>query len=63
MTRKSSCEVFSLMFWRMKTSYDDLRAFPCYEYPETTSHFAPFEVFPLHQYIFSSEGRMWNLFG
>ena len=29
MTRKSSYEVFSLTFWRMKTSYDDLRAFPC----------------------------------
>ena len=30
MTRKSSYEVFLLTFWRMKTSYDDLRAFPCY---------------------------------
>ena len=27
MARKSSYEVFSLTFWRMKTSYDDLRAF------------------------------------
>ena len=31
MTRKSSYEVFSLTFRRMKTSYDDLRAFPCYK--------------------------------
>ena len=31
MTRKSSYEVFSLTFWRMKTSYDDLRDFPCYK--------------------------------
>ena len=31
MTRKSSYEVFSLTFWRMKTSYADLRAFPCYQ--------------------------------
>ena len=31
MTRKSSYEVFSLTFWRMKSSYDDLRAFPCYK--------------------------------
>jgi len=31
MTRKSSYEVFSLTFWRMKTSYDDLRAFPYYK--------------------------------
>ena len=31
MTRKSSYEVFLLTFWRMKTSYDDLRAFPCYK--------------------------------
>ena len=31
MTRKSSYEVFSLKFWRMNTSYDDLRAFRCYK--------------------------------
>ena len=31
MTLKSSYEVFSLTFWRMKTSYDNLRAFPCYK--------------------------------
>ena len=31
MTRKSTYEVFSLTFWRMKTSYDDLRAFPYYK--------------------------------
>ena len=31
MTRKLSYEVFSLTFWWMKTSYDDLRAFPCYK--------------------------------
>ena len=29
MTLKSSYEVFSLTFRRMKTSYDDLQAFPC----------------------------------
>ena len=63
MTCKSSYEVFSLTFWRMKTSYDDLRAFPCYKISETTSLFAPYEVFPLHQDIFSSEGLVWNLFG
>ena len=32
-------------------------------FPETTSRFAPYEFFPLHQGIFSSEGRVWNLFG
>ena len=63
MTRKSSYEVFSLMFWRMKTCYDDLRAFPCYKIFGPTSLFAPYEVFPLHQDSFSSEGRVWNLFG
>ena len=31
MTHKSSYEVFSLMFWRMKTCYDVLRSFPCYK--------------------------------
>ena len=31
MTRNSSYEVFSLTFWWMKTSYDDLRAFPGYK--------------------------------
>ena len=31
MTRKSSYEVFSLTFRRMKTSYDNLRTFPCYK--------------------------------
>ena len=31
MIRKSSYEVFSLTFWRMKTSYDDLRVFPRYK--------------------------------
>ena len=31
MTRKSSYDVFSLTFWRIKTSCDDLRAFPYYK--------------------------------
>ena len=31
MTCKSSYKVFSLTIWQMKTSYDDLRAFPCYK--------------------------------
>ena len=31
MTRKLSYEVFSLTFLQMKTSYDDMRAFPCYK--------------------------------
>ena len=31
MTRKSSYVVFSLTFLGMKTSYDDLRDFPCYK--------------------------------
>ena len=30
------------------------------KYPETTSLFAPYEVFPLHQDIFSNEGCVWN---
>ena len=31
MTRKSSYEAFLLTVWRMKTSYDDMRAFPCHK--------------------------------
>ena len=31
MTCKLSYKVFSLTFWRMKTSYGNLRAFPCYK--------------------------------
>ena len=30
-THKSSYEVFSLTFWWMKTSYDNLQALPCYK--------------------------------
>ena len=55
MTRKSSYEVFSLTFRRMK--------FRATKYPETASLFAPYDFFHLHQDIFLSEGRVWNLFG
>ena len=56
MTPKSSYEVFSLTFWRMKTSYDDLRAFPCYKISGNYVIFAPYEFFSLHQDSFSGEG-------
>jgi len=50
MKLKSSYEVFSLTFWRIKTSFDDLRAFfHATKYLETTSPFAPYEFFPVHQ--------------
>ena len=63
MTRKSSYEVFSLTFCRMKTSFDDLRAFfRATKYLQTTSSFVPYEFFPVHRDI-SSEGCVWNLFG
>ena len=62
MTRKSSYEVFLLTFWRMKTSYDDLRAFPCYKISGNYVTFRALRGFPRHQDILS-EGRVWNLFG
>ena len=45
MTPKSSYEVFSLTFWRMKTSYDDLRAFPCYKMSGNYVTFRALRVF------------------
>ena len=45
MTRKSSYEVFSLTFWRMKTSYDDLRAFLCYKISGNYVTFRALRVF------------------
>ena len=63
MTRKSSYEVFLLTFRWMKTSYDDLQAFPCYKISENYITFCTLRGFPLHQDIFLSEGRVWNLFG
>ena len=45
MTHKSSYEVFSLTFCRMKTSYDDLRAFPCYRISGNYVTFRALQVF------------------
>ena len=45
MTRKSSYEVFSLTFWRMKTSYEDARAFPCYKISGNYVTFRALRVF------------------
>ena len=46
MTRKSRYEVFSLTFWRMKTSYDDLRAFPFYKISGNYVTFRALRGFP-----------------
>ena len=46
MTHKSSYEVFSLTIWRMKTSYDDLRAFPCYKISGNFVTFHALQGFP-----------------
>ena len=48
MTRKSCYDVFSLTFWRMKTSYDDLRAFPCYKISGNYVTFRVLRGFLLH---------------
>ena len=45
MTRKSSYEVFSLTFWRMKTSYDDLQACPYYKISGNYVTFRALRVF------------------
>ena len=45
MPRKSSYEVFSLTFWQMKTSYDDLRTFPCYKISGNYVTFRALRVF------------------
>ena len=64
MTRKSSYEVFSLRrFGERKPLIMTCELFRATKYPEITSLVARYEVFPLHQDIFSSEGRVWNLFG
>ena len=45
MTCKLSYEVFSLTFWQMKTSYDALRAFPCYKISRNYVTFRALRVF------------------
>ena len=45
MTHKLSYEVFSLTFWRMKTSCDDLRPFLCYKISRNYVTFCALQVF------------------
>ena len=61
MTHKSSYEVFSLTFWWMKTSYDDV-SFSVLQNIQKLRHFSRLTRLLLF-IIFLSEGRVCNLFG